>query len=247
LVDETVIRVGELAGSDLEAEIIAAAEEARMEQRSRLIHLESADIFVEWVAPPPDVFLFGAGHDVIPVNEMAQILGWRVTIAENRPGYARPERFPGAERVIALGPDSDIGGLGIHSEAAVVVMTHNFPLDRIIVPQILDRRPKYLGLLGPKTRAEQLFREMGRPLPDWDIHAPVGLDLGGEGPQSIAIAIVAEIQSVLHGRSAGPLRLRNTPIHKPALVVGSKPQTGYGLRAGSEAVVCETRLAPQHA
>jgi len=117
-------------------------------------------------------------------------------------------------------------------------MTHNYPLDVNLVEQILPLRPRYLGLLGPKSRAEKLMEQIAQPWSGVDVHAPVGLDLGGDTPESIALSIAGEIQAFLHGRPGGRLKLRNGAIHEPARETGRCSEAPAPLQ---ESVVCDLR------
>ena len=204
---------GTLRGTPIEAELSAAIRTVFHERSHRLVHLSSAEIFVEWVGPPQRLVIIGAGHDVVPVVTVAHLLGWSVTVADRPSSYVQPQRFPGAERVLALPATGGVETLNIDADTAVVVMTHNFPHDRAVLPSILTQRPRYLGLLGPRARAEKLFEEIGEDIRRWNVHAPVGLDIGGDHPESLALSIVAEIHAVLTGRPGGPLRHRDAPIH----------------------------------
>jgi xanthine dehydrogenase accessory factor len=182
--------------------------------------LREATVFVEYIAPPQSLVIFGAGHDAIPLVNIAAQLGWSVTMADGRPAYARPERFPLAERVVVMQRDDLIGSVVIDERTVVVVMTHNFPMDVRLVPLILSKHPRFLGLLGPRTRAERLFQQLGLAIPA-DVHAPVGLDIGCEAPESVALSIAADIQATLSNREGNKLMLREDPIHMPALELGT--------------------------
>jgi xanthine/CO dehydrogenase XdhC/CoxF family maturation factor len=103
-------------------------------------------------------------------------------------------------------------------------MTHNYPQDQVLLPQILARKPRYLGMLGPRRRTERLFEEIGADLAAHDVHAPVGLDLGGDHPEGIALSIISEIQAVLAERAGGSLRERSGPIHGPVRECGLLPR-----------------------
>jgi xanthine/CO dehydrogenase XdhC/CoxF family maturation factor len=96
---------------------------------------------------------------------------------------------------------------------AVVLMSHNYLRDLAYLRSFLDVRLAYLGALGPRGRTEQMLAEIGRPEAIERLHAPAGLDIGAEGPEEVARAIVAEILAVTRGRSGGPLRERRGPIH----------------------------------
>ena len=149
---------GNLRGTRIERAIHGEIEDSFRDQSGRLVHLPDGDIFLDWIGVPQRLVVFGAGHDAQPLVSIASVLGWECTVVDARPAYARPERFPEASAVLALPPSADISGLAIDAETAVVLMTHNFPQDELLLPQILQREPKYLGLLGPRSRDRKSTR-----------------------------------------------------------------------------------------
>ena len=175
------------------------------------------DVFLQRVLAPVQLLVFGAGADAVPLVEIAKHLGWRVTVVDHRPAYAVASRFPKADSVLLSDQVPACGGPG--SRRAVVIMTHNYDRDRALLPILLDSSAKYVGLLGPgsKRRAllEALEKNGFKPGPDQlaKLHAPVGLDIGAETPEEIALSIVAEIKAVLEDRPGGPLRERSGSIH----------------------------------
>lgn len=179
----------------------------------------SAAVFVETVPPPTALFVFGAGDDAPPLVRLAKELGWHVTVADPRPAFATAARFPTADAVVVGAPADLPERLPIDAESLVVVMTHHYVHDVPLLRALLPRPLAYLGLLGPKKRAERILNDIAgsgvvlTPEQRDRLHAPVGLDLGADGPEQVALAIVAEIQSVLARRSARPLRERTKPIH----------------------------------
>jgi len=167
-------------------------------------------VFVEWLHPPQRLFVFGAGKDAQPLVNYAAQLGWQINVADGRIQFLRPELFPLAVRVELLPPTGDpIATLSIMQQDAAVIMTHSYEQDRRILQALLLKSPRYIGLLGARQRSAFLIREsaaaLGRTVDDClaQVHAPVGLDLGSDAPESIALSIVAEIQAHLHGRAAG--------------------------------------------
>jgi xanthine dehydrogenase accessory factor len=173
---------------------------------SRFVAVENSEIFYEYVAPPADLIIFGSGHDVAPVARFANALGWRVTVADSRPATVSG-RFPAA-RVVGF------RDVRITERSAVVLMTHNYAQDRDLLHNILPAGAKYVGLLGPRHRTERLFADLGIST-DWEsLHAPVGLDIGGDSPELIALSIVSEIQAALSGRDGGMLRERPGPVYQ---------------------------------
>jgi len=169
--------------------------------------------FVEFIAPPPALFVFGAGDDAQPLVEFGATLGWHVTVADGRSQLARRDRFPLAARV--EGPEQI---LTVGSDDAAVIMTHSYEQDRKLLSLLLPQPTRYLGILGPKRRTERLAGEVGPPLGlsvaevMSRLHTPVGLDLGGHSPAAIALSIAAELQAVFAGK---PVRRIDAapPVH----------------------------------
>jgi xanthine dehydrogenase accessory factor len=157
-------------------------------------------------ALPPRVLLLGAGPDTLPVVDFASRLGWKVTLVDHRPAYAQASRFPAAERVVLARPDEFSASVDTRGFNAAVVMSHHLPSDLAYLTALAKSEIPYVGLLGPAIRREKLLGDMGneaaalRPR----LRAPVGLALGGRAPESIALAIVAEIHAFVHGSEGGP-------------------------------------------
>lgn len=210
---------GALRQCALGAELLPHVEAAFRERRSCLVHAADTQVFVEWIGPPLPLVIFGAGHDAVPLTAMACEMGWNITVADGRPAFARRERFPGIDRVVLQPAEDPLAGLEIGPDTAVLLMTHNYPRDEQLLRRILPLRPRYLGVLGPRVRAERLLTDLG--LPDYPeaLHAPAGLDIGADSPAAIALAIVAEIQAAFSQREGGMLRLRSGPIYAPVAEV----------------------------
>jgi xanthine dehydrogenase accessory factor len=164
----------------------------------------------------------GAGADAIPVVRLAAHMGWLVTVVDHRPSFATAERFPEAERVIRLDPSETERALAsavqLDELAAAVVMGHAAAHDRARLHELLGVRTlRYLGVLGPRRRTMELLE--GAPgiasgvVPP-HVYAPVGLDIGAETPEEIALAIVSECAAALAGRTPTSLRERAGPIHE---------------------------------
>jgi xanthine dehydrogenase accessory factor len=171
--------------------------------------------FVEQLLPPQRLVVLGAGDDAKPLIKMAALLGWRVLVADGRPQLARAERFPEAEQVAQLtGPSNQaIAALGVRSDDAVVLMTHSYEQDRDLLAAVVKIAPRYLGLLGARHRSSLLVSEAaaitGLSVVDCcaRLYAPVGLDLGGDGPEAIALAVIAEAQACCMGKLGASRRL----------------------------------------
>lgn len=233
---------GVLQGTSLETALSPQIETCFAERGGRLVHLRDCDVFLEWIGPPTPLVVFGGGHDAVPLVAMAKQMGWEVTVADGRPAYARHDRFAEVDAVVLMrSADADpLAGIEIGPRTVVVLMTHNYPQDASLLRAILPKRPRYLGLLGPRRRTERLFAEIGADAGGVDVHAPVGLDLGASTPEGIALSIVAEVQATLAGRAGGELRLRSAPIHAPVAEVGS---AGVVLEEEAERPACDLAVA----
>ncbi len=141
----------------------------------------------EVIRPPRAIAIFGGGRDVEPVARMAEAIGWNATV---------------------VGPRQPFDAAAFD---AAVIMTHNFMQDLELLEVLLPSAIPYLGLLGPKSRGDELLAKAG--LERGRLHNPIGLDLGAENPEEIALSIVAEVQAVLAGRDARSLSGNNGPIH----------------------------------
>ena len=180
---------------------------------SRIVELHEPHLrlFVSSVVLPRELLLVGAGPDARPVVEFAAALGWRVTVADHRPAYADQARFPRAARVLLTTPKELPQHADLASFDAAVIMSHHFATDLAALATLAASTIPYVGLLGPASRRKQLLADVGAETAavfGGRLHAPVGLDLGGRDPASIALAIVAEIQAFLHGKS------RSLPAHQ---------------------------------
>jgi xanthine/CO dehydrogenase XdhC/CoxF family maturation factor len=173
--------------------------------------------FTETFTPAISLWILGASDDGRPLVRLARELGWTVGLLDHRPAFARPERFPEADRVLAGHPAQRIPDLGLDSRSAVVLMTHNYLKDLEALRPLAASETPYLGLMGSRARSAKLVEELaaeGIHLGD-RLHSPVGLDLGAEDPETIALAILAEIQACFQGRSGGSLRATRTTVSAP--------------------------------
>jgi xanthine/CO dehydrogenase XdhC/CoxF family maturation factor len=167
------------------------------------------------ILPPLHLVVCGAGPDAGPLVAAALRQGWRVDVVDARHSWLRPDRFAGARLLDVEGAEAAQAS-GAGEWTAVVVMSHDYLRDAAFVGGFLGRSVTYLGILGPRDRTERLLAELASPPSDVDlavIHAPAGLDVGADGAEQVATAIVAEILAVLHGRSGAHLRDRPGPIH----------------------------------
>jgi xanthine dehydrogenase accessory factor len=190
-----------------------AAAAALADATPRIVEEDGERVFYEPMLPPLCLVVCGAGHDAIPLVRQAAELGWRVTVADVRRSLLNHERFPGAADFVDADPAGAAEAIGPDERTAVVLMSHSYLRDIAYLRSFLDEPRVYLGVMGPRGRTEQMLAEIGAPEAVERLHAPAGLDIGAEGPEEVARAIVAEILAVTRGRDGGPLRERRGSIH----------------------------------
>jgi xanthine dehydrogenase accessory factor len=164
------------------------------------------ELFVAAVTPPPHLLLLGGGPDARPVATLAAFLGWRITVVEHRAAYLDPARFPPSTRMLELRAPELSGALALDDFAAAIVMSHHLDSDLQYLRALAPSAVPYVGLLGPAARREHLLGNLGADagkLRD-RLRAPVGLDIGGRTPESIALSIVGEVHAALFGRTGRP-------------------------------------------
>ncbi|MXR22366.1 XdhC family protein [Halobacterium bonnevillei] len=177
------------------------------------------EVFVDGIAAPAELVVFGTGHDVGPVTELAAKNDFRVTVAGFRGGLDLADRFPDATRTVTTSPGSLEDDLQLDERTHAVVMTHNFVDDRLALETLLESPAPYVGLMGPRERFEEMldaFADEGRVFAEdalESLYTPIGLDLGGGSPYQIAHSIVAEVLAVENDRTPRHLREREGHIH----------------------------------
>jgi xanthine/CO dehydrogenase XdhC/CoxF family maturation factor len=161
-------------------------------------------LFVLPLALPPRILILGAGPDAAPLVEFAGMLNWKVTVVDHRSANAVAAHFPGAEQVLLARPEELGSALDLTAYCAAVVMSHHLTADRGYLRVLAASNIPYVGLLGPAVRREKLLAELGADAQALRarLHAPVGLPLGGRTPQSIALAIIAELHAFVHAPAA---------------------------------------------
>ena len=174
---------------------------------------------VDPLVPPVSLVLVGAGRGADAFARIALTLGWRVTLIDHRPFVLQSISVPdGVTRVVARA-ENGMSHVTADARTAVALLSHQFALDAEWLARVLPLPLAYVGVLGSRQRASQLIESLRTgglditPRMEHMLHAPIGLDLGGESPESIALASIAEIEAKMHGRPGGSLRERHSPIH----------------------------------
>lgn len=175
--------------------------------------------FIELIQAPVSLVIVGAGNDAIPLGQLAHILGWEVTVVDGRSNYATIERFPSAKKLIISKADLLLDSLTLDKRSVVVLMTHNYNYDLTVLRQLLPLRVPYLGVLGPKKKMMKMLDTLekdGVEILEEDqnsIFGPIGLDIGAEAPEEIALSVLAEIKAILERKKGGFLKDKPGPIH----------------------------------
>jgi xanthine/CO dehydrogenase XdhC/CoxF family maturation factor len=173
---------------------------------------DALQLFTEVLTPPPRLVVFGAGDDALPLARYAQDVGFRVAVVDHRPAALSDSRFPDEVRRFTLRPEQGVSALPLGPRTLAVVKTHSLALDREWVRGLVRTEVPYIGVLGPRARVEEILRQV-EATRDRRVFGPVGLDLGTDGPEQVAVSVVAELLAVRAGRAGRHLRDREGPIH----------------------------------
>jgi xanthine/CO dehydrogenase XdhC/CoxF family maturation factor len=185
------------------------------------------EVLLEYIPAPRRLVIFGAGHDALPLVNMASVQGWHITVIDARSHFARAERFPEADCVLSAGLAPMPALVERVNDAAVVIMTHSLTQDRHWLGEVLKGEPRYIGQLGPRSRTERMLDEIpqARGCSTFSaLHYPVGLDVGGDAPESVALSILSEINAVFNGRNGGMLKHRQASIHAVEVKLEQAPE-----------------------
>jgi xanthine dehydrogenase accessory factor len=216
---------GTLGSAALDAEAVSAARARLAPPAAAGTHVLEAEgvrctVYVEPHRPRPELVIVGAGHIARPLCSVGALLGFRVTVLDDRPEFATRERFPEAAEVLRADFADPFRDVAIHELTHLVLVTRGHKYDFEALRDLLHRphAPAYVGMVGSRRRVraalEQLVRE-GIPRERLaSVHAPIGLDVGAETPEEIAISIAAEIVLVRRGGTGVPLRDRERVVER---------------------------------
>jgi xanthine dehydrogenase accessory factor len=152
-------------------------------------------LFPQIFSPRPRLIIFGAGNDALPIAELGRRAGFRIVIADWRPLLCIKERYGEAAEFVVGFPKKVLKQLRLNDKDYVIVMSHHFRWDAEFLQGLSLAVVRYVGVMGSQTRCEQLLKDMN--VPEW-FYAPIGLGIGADGPEEIAISILAEL---IHVRS----------------------------------------------
>ncbi len=218
LVREDGTTVGSIGGGCVDGEVWQEAMNAIKEGTPRIANFKLTekemaesglicggvlDVFIEPIKALPAVYIFGAGHIAQPLSRMAGIAGFKVTVVDDRPTFANRERFPEADAIYGESFDEAFSQLEAGDNSYIVIVTRGHLHDQHVLKWALGTDARYIGMIGSKRKINTIYKslkEEGVPEGEFKrVHAPIGLDIGAETPEEIAVSILAEIVQIYKG------------------------------------------------
>jgi xanthine dehydrogenase accessory factor len=182
-----------------------ALREAFRRDRSGTVETASGEVFIRVYNPPLRMLVIGAVHTAQFLVPLARMLDYDITIIDPRGAFATDERFPGVQ-LVAKWPDEVLPAIGLDARTAMIALTHDPKIDDVALRLALASDVFYIGALGStRTHAKRLERLAGQGIAETAlarIHAPIGLDIGAQGPAEIALSIMSQVTAVLRGKGA---------------------------------------------
>lgn len=184
------------------------------------------EILIEYVPSSVSLIIAGAGNDARPLVKMASLLGWEVTVTDGRATHAVKNRFPEAKNVFMAKPEHFLkNNTNIDARTFFVLMTHNYKYDLAVLQLLLKTSSTYIGILGPKSKLNRMLDDLQSEGTEVNpemlnrIFGPVGLDIGAETSEEIALSIMAEVKAVMSGKNGTSLKYKTDKIHSKIQIV----------------------------
>ncbi len=206
--------------SDAPHFVLAESKSILRQKQTSVLQYNYQSVLYQFVPPTIHLVVVGAGNDAQPLIQMAGLLGWQTTVIDGRATHATRQRFPQAQNIMVSKPSDALSGLKIDEQTAFVLMTHNYNYDVHLLSHLILSRCSYIGVLGPKSKLQRMLHDIEKKGiaisdPERDkIYGPVGLDIGAETAEEIAVSVIAEIKAVLSGRKGTMLRDNTLHIHQ---------------------------------
>ncbi|KAF0568730.1 Xanthine and CO dehydrogenases maturation factor, XdhC/CoxF family [Psychrobacter nivimaris] len=228
----SVFALGKTTFSSILANTVEELAEYKLsDKNAKYVIVENGEVTTEWLVqrlqPQLRLLICGAGNDVMPLVTMAKLQDWHVTVVDSRSQYATRMRFPQADVVMSIPLDDSETLLKLSNNAAVALMSHSLSQDRARLTVLLEHSNnyKYLGQLGPRYRTERLINEISINLSNptmleagiHKLHYPIGYKLGGDGPEALALGIMAQVNAVMHDQNASVSGSHNDFSNIPAV------------------------------
>jgi len=215
-----VIKETESFCSDNEMSSMIDESRVLLKQKKSVIKDDiNGSVLYQFIPPSTQLVIVGAGNDAQPLVEIAFLLGWNTVVIDGRPAYATKHRFPRAGKISLTKPAEILSAVNIDEQTAVVLMTHNYNYDLAALEQLVNTTCQYIGALGPKKKLHKMLNDVNErgilineETRD-SIYGPVGLDIGAETSEEIALSVLSEIKAVFSQREGSSLKERTTEIH----------------------------------
>ena len=212
---------GTLGNPELDARAIESARRvADVGSTDSFITEEGVEVFIEGFTTPPTLAVIGGGHVGKATADLANMLGYRVFIADDREEFANPDRFPYAEQTVVTKYEEWAEHLPINVNTFVVVATRGHRFDDMALESALTTRARYIGLMGSRRKNLMIYQRLlqqGVPLERLkEVHAPIGLDIGGLQPEELAVSIMSEVIMTRRGGQGGPMQMAEWYIDRVA-------------------------------
>ncbi len=205
---------GSIGGGELEARVCAKAVEIMKQDKSERLHFNltgeevdmicggEVEIFIEPILPIPLLYIFGGGHVSIPLAKMGKFLGFKIVVVDDRPKFANPQRFPEADEIICEPFDNVFLKTAIGKSSYIVIVTRGHKYDELVLELALRTPAKYIGMMGSRIKNQTIFSHLlAKGVPQEmlkSVHSPIGLEIGAQTPEEIAVSILAEIIEARH-------------------------------------------------
>ncbi len=214
---------GALGDGQLEGRVREDARTLLQREKSKTLSYEvegkAVDVYIEALLPPAPLVIIGADPDAQPLVRLGAELGFKVVLVDHRPNFANRERYPDAHETIVCAPEELAGRVPLNRRTFVLVKSHNYLKDKAVLRAVLKSEARYVGQLGPRARLADLLEDLRKEGVEFTaaelqrLYGPVGLDIGAETAEEIAVSVFAEILAVRSGRTGGFLRQQTEAIH----------------------------------
>lgn len=207
--------VGTIGGGSLEAQIIKEAikvigqgkpKQLRTSLTAKEVEEEGMlcggelQVFIEPILTPPTLYIFGGGHISLSLAKTGKLLGFKISVIDDRPEFANADRFPEADTILAEDFASSFTKLKIDKSSYIVIVTRNHQYDDMVLEWAVGTKAKYIGMIGSKTKNKAIFAHLQAKGVTKEqlsrVHAPIGLEINAQTPEEIAVSILAEIIKV---------------------------------------------------
>ena len=207
--------IGTIGGGSLEAQVIEEAVRVIKQAKPKRLHMSltakeageagmmcggELEVFIEPILNPPALYIFGGGHIALALTKMGKLCGFNITVIDDRAEFAHAERFPEAEVILAEDFTKSFPQVKIDKSSYIVIVTHGHQHDEVVLEWAVGTPARYIGMIGSKTKNETIYSHLlakGITREQLDrVHAPIGLEIGAQTPEEIAVSILAEVIKV---------------------------------------------------